>query len=366
MKKLVVAVLFGGISSEHEISRISATSVLQNLDKEHYIPVPVGITKEGVWFHFTGNIDLILNGDWEKDISSLTPCILSPNPNHHGLLLLKKNGGEPLSVDIVFPILHGKGGEDGTIQGLLDLAHLPYVGCGVAASANCMDKDIAKTILASGGVPVARWICLSAQNFAGIDQLDEQICKEFGYPVFVKPANSGSSVGISKAKNKEALRPAIYEAFREDSKVIIEETLLGAEVECAVLGNANPQTASLLGEIVPKRDFYDYHSKYLDDSTDLYIPARIPPQQAELVRKTALKAYQLLGCQGLARVDFFANPDGQSIVLNEVNTLPGFTNISMYPKLFLASGMTYPQLLNRLIQLGFDRAGTRIQVLKEG
>ena len=358
-QKTIVAVLFGGVSSEHEVSRLSVSSVLANLDREKYEAVPVGITKDGRWLRFDGEERLIADGSWEKDAPHLTPCILSPDAAHHGLLVLGEAGWEIVRVDVVFPVLHGRGGEDGTVQGLLDLAGIPYVGCGVAASANCMDKDIAKTLLAAAGIPVARWITVEAREFGGIEELDARIRKELGYPVFIKPARAGSSVGVSKASCREDLRPAMYAAFKEDGKVIVEETLTGAEVESAVLGNSDPQAAPAVGEIVPKRELYDYEGKYLDGSTDLYIPARIPDGQASLIRETAVRAYTALGCTGLSRVDFFACPDGKSVVLNELNTLPGFTSISMYPKLFLQAGMTYPQLLDRLIALALERGKDR-------
>ena len=353
--KTVVAVLFGGVSSEHEVSRLSVTSVLGNMDRQRYDVVAVGITKDGRWLCFDGDEALIAKGDWEKDTSHLAPCVLSPDTSHHGLLVQKGSSWEVVHVDIVFPVLHGKNGEDGTIQGLLEMAGIPYVGCGVAASANCMDKDIAKTILAASNVPVAKWITVPAEEFYDLDAVDAAITERLGYPVFVKPANAGSSVGVSKAADKLQLRSALYEAFKQDSKVIIEETLKGAEVECAVMGNCQPKASTVIGEIVPKRDLYDYEGKYLDGSTDLYIPARVTPEQTDLVRTLAVRAYSLLGCAGLARVDFFASADGKGVVLNELNTLPGFTSISMYPKLFMASGMTYPQIIDKLIQLGFDR-----------
>ncbi len=365
MNKTVVAVLFGGVSSEHEVSRLSVTSVLGNLDREKYSVVAVGITRDGRWLRFDGDEGLIADGRWEQDADHLTPCVLSPDVLHHGLLALGDAGWENLRVDVVFPVLHGRNGEDGTIQGLLDLAGIPYVGCGVAASANCMDKDIAKTILASAGVPVAKWITVQAEDFAGIDDLDLRIREELGYPVFIKPANAGSSVGVSKASCKDDLRPAMYAAFKEDHKVIVEETLKGAEVESAVLGNLHPKAAPAVGEIVPKRDLYDYEGKYLDGSTDLYIPARIPQAQAEALRETAVRAYRIMGCSGLARVDFFACPDGKSVVLNELNTMPGFTSISMYPKLFISSGMTYAQLLDRLIELGIRRNKSHAESLRQ-
>lgn len=264
------------------------------------------------------------------------------------------DGWQPRRVDVVFPVLHGMNGEDGTVQGLLELAQLPYVGCGVTGSANCMDKDIAKRLFAEAGIPVAGGFTVYRGEEPSPAELTAKVEAELGWPVFVKPVNLGSSVGVSRACNGEELEAAMAQALRFDRKVLVEEAIRGAEVECAVMGNHHNAVASdVLGEIVPVREMYDYEGKYLDGSTRLYIPARIPGDQTELIRKTAVAAYRALDCRGLSRVDFFALPDG-TIRLNEINTLPGFTSISMFPKLFMAGGYTYPRLLDRLIELALE------------
>ena len=351
--RLTVAVLFGGASTEHDVSQLSATSVLQQLDPEKYEILPVGITRQGSWFLYSGEISLIADGRWAQS-GALTPCLLSPDPAHHGLLVQTPEGWLPRRVDVVFPVLHGMNGEDGTVQGLLELACLPYVGCGVTGSANCMDKDIAKRLIAAAGIPVARGFTVYRGELPQPEELTARVEAQLGWPVFVKPVNLGSSVGVSRANNPAELQAALEDALRYDRKVLIEEAIIGAEVECAVMGHHRNAVASdVLGEIVPTRDLYDYEGKYLDGSTALFLPARIPQEQTELLRRTAVAAYRAMDCMGLARVDFFALPDG-SVRLNEINTLPGFTSISMFPKLFLASGYTYPRLLDHLIELALE------------
>lgn len=353
VNKLSVAVLFGGVSTEHEVSCLSVTSVLQHLDRTKYNVIPVGITKDGRWFRFDGDLALIADGKWEHS-GQITPASLTPSTDLHGIAVREENGIRVVPVDVVFPVLHGRNGEDGTVQGLLDLARIPYVGCGVMASANCMDKDVAKRLFTSVGIPVAKSFTVYRAEQPTIDALAERVEKELGWPVFVKPANAGSSVGVSRAADAAALKAALDGAFRYDRKVLVEATVIGAEVECAVMGNHDNAVASdVLGEIVPVRELYDYEGKYLDGSTELFIPARIPAEQTELLRKTALLAYRAMDCSGLSRVDFFAKPDG-SIILNEINTLPGFTNISMFPKLFMHSGMTYDEIIDRLIELALE------------
>jgi len=352
-EKLTVAVLFGGASTEHDVSRLSVSSVLRELDREKYEILPVGITRSGEWLLYSGDVSLIADGRWEQP-ELTTPCLLSPVPAHHGLMVQTPDGWQPRRVDVVFPVLHGMNGEDGTVQGLLELAQLPYVGCGVTGSANCMDKDIAKRLFAEAGIPVAGGFTVYRGEEPSPAELTARVEAELGWPVFVKPVNLGSSVGVSRACNGEELEAAMAQALRFDRKVLVEEAICGAEVECAVMGNHHNAVASdVLGEIVPVREMYDYEGKYLDGSTQLYIPARIPGDQTELIRKTAVAAYRALDCRGLSRVDFFALPDG-TIRLNEINTLPGFTSISMFPKLFMASGYTYPRLLDRLIELALE------------
>lgn len=358
MERKTAAVLFGGVSSEHEVSRLTAASVLRNIDREEWRVLPVGITKDGRWYLCREDIppEAVADGSWENE-SELRHAILSPDRGHHGLLVFGREGGwQGARVDVIFPALHGKNGEDGTLQGLAQLAGIPCVGCDAAASAVCMDKALTKIVLTAAGIPNAKWLCTEAWNRDDA-ALTARVEAELGWPVFVKPARAGSSVGVSRAEDPAALSAALDTAFAEDDKVLIEEAVRGAEVECAVLGStAHPSPSLHLGEIVPKRGLYDYEGKYLDGSTDLYIPARIPAEQAEMIRQAAAAAYRALGCRGLARVDFFATPDG-GYRLNEVNTLPGFTDISMYPKLMTDSGMTYPALLSRLLRLAMEKEG---------
>lgn len=353
MQKKTVAVIFGGVSSEHEVSRLSVTSVLQNMDDEKYEKLIIGITRTGEWYLYHGPVADIADGSWEK--KQKTPCMLSPDRSHHGFLMLRDGRYDVLRTDVIFPVLHGKNGEDGTIQGLFELSGVPYVGCGVAASANCMDKDITKRLLTAAGIPNAKWITVCREEET--EQLPAEIEAELGWPVFVKPASAGSSVGVSKAADAAALQAALKVAFEQDDKVIIEETITGSEVECAVMGRGGDAFAAReLGEVVPTRELYDYEGKYLDTSAGLHIPARIPAPQAQSIRSAAVEAYRALGCSGLARVDFFALPDG-SYLLNEINTLPGFTSISMYPKLMMTSAMTYAEIIDRLIDLALQDGG---------
>lgn len=351
--KITVAVLFGGVSSEHEVSRLSVTSVLEHLNRAKYSVMPVGITKDGRWFRYDGDPALIADGRWERT-GQITPVVLTPSPELHGFLVRDEQGWRVHPIDVVFPVLHGKNGEDGTVQGLMDLARIPYVGCGVMASANCMDKVTSKKIFIDAGIPVARSVALHRSEMDDFGAVSVRVETALGYPVFVKPANAGSSVGVSKAVDSASLKAALEEAFRHDRKVLIEEAIVGAEVECGVMGNyENAEASSVLGEIVPVRDLYDYDGKYIDGSTELFIPARIPEAQTALLRETAVRAYRAMDCAGLARVDFFARPDG-SIILNEINTMPGFTNISMFPKLFMQSGYDYSGILDRLISLAME------------
>ena len=355
MTRSTVAVLFGGVSSEHEVSRRTAASVLENIDRERWDPLAIGITREGRWFLCPEGLSpaSVADGSWEQD-PGLRPAILSPDREHHGLWLFDGRAGWwRTRIDVIFPALHGKNGEDGAIQGLAQLAGIPLVGCGVAASALCMDKDLTKTLLTARGIPNARWLTVTREA-RDDEALAGTIGKELGWPVFVKPASDGSSVGVSRVQGPKDLSAALDTAFQSGRKVLIEEAVTGAEVECAVMGNhTGVETSSVLGEIVPKRALYDYEGKYLDGSTDLYLPARLPQEQSEAIKQAAIAAYRALECTGLARVDFFALADG-SYCLNEVNTLPGFTSISMWPKLMMASGMTYPELITRLITLALE------------
>ncbi len=346
MKKLQIAVLFGGVSTEHRVSCTSATTIIKSLDTTKYQVLPVGITEEGQMLYFEGDIDTLADGSWQQ--GPVTPCNLSTNRTCRGLLL---DHGATLGIDCVIPVLHGKNGEDGTIQGLLQLANIPFVGCDTISSANCMDKELTHIILAHAGIPMANWVSVTATL-----STEEQVARvenALPYPVFVKPANAGSSFGVSKADDRAALLTALTLAFSHDRKVIVEEMLVGKEVECAVLGSLTPE-ASTIGEIEPAGEFYDFDAKYVNPASLLHIPARLPIDTIETLRKTAIQAYLAMGCGGLSRVDFFATEDGR-FWLNEINTFPGFTSISMYPKLWEASGVSIATLLDRLIADGMER-----------
>lgn len=354
-EKLRLAVIFGGQSSEHEVSLMSATSILQNLDPEKYDVTMVGITKAGKWLLYTGPVEDLTTGAWER--GPVTPAFLSPDPTVHGLVALRDTGAQVIPLDVIFPALHGKNGEDGTIQGLFQLSGIPYVGCDTLSSAVCMDKAVTHSLLNTAGIEQAHYLWFYADRFdVAPDTIKNKIQARLDFPVFVKPANAGSSVGVSKVERFEDLDEAIRVAAREDAKIVVEEGIRGQEVECAVLGNREAQ-ASIVGEIGASAQFYDYDDKYVNGTSQLYIPARIPEEVSEKIRATAVRAYRLLGCSGLARVDFFVTEDDHKVVLNEINTLPGFTSISMYPKLWMAMGLSYGELLDRLIDLAFQKAG---------
>jgi len=341
-----VCVVCGGQSHEHEISLISAYSVLCNIDRNKYDVHTIIIDENGNLFH-SKQLAELKNGGW-KSLSDLAPCIISQGSAFKGLLVKTKTGYDEVKVDVFFPVLHGENGEDGVIQGLFKMSGVPYVGNGVLASATCMDKEMTHMRLDAAGIKTASYI-VARSDADTVSNLDAEIEKTLGYPVFVKPANAGSSVGVGKAKNKKELESVLKTAFEVDSKVLIEECIVGLEVECAVLGNENPVAAQYIGQIAPTAEFYDFDAKYTDASTQLYIPAKVSDSVASLVRSEAIRAYKTMGCEGLSRIDFFALSDG-SIVLNEINNLPGFTSISMYPKLFEASGTPYSQLIDKLIE----------------
>ena len=353
--KLSLAVIFGGVSSEHEVSRMSVTSILENLSNERYEVHMVGITKEGRWLLYTGPVEDILSGAWEQ--GPVTPAFLSPDPSVHGLVALRDGKAETIHVDVIFPALHGKNGEDGTIQGLFQLSGIPYVGCDTESSAICMDKAVTHSLLSSADIEQAHYLWFYADRFdAAPDTIKNKIQARLDFPVFVKPSNAGSSVGVSKVERPEDLDQAIRKAAREDKKVVVEEGITGQEVEVAVLGNRDCD-ASIVGEIGASAQFYDYDDKYINGTSQLYIPAHIPQEVSEKIRQTAVRAYRLLGCSGLARVDFFVTAGDNRVILNEINTLPGFTSISMYPKLWMAMGLSYRELLDKLIELALQRAG---------
>jgi len=384
MKKLRVGILFGGRSGEHEISLLSAASVFKAIDKNKCEVVPIGITKEGRWVT-SGDAERLLSGQplhEERHMRAGDPeataqaavlqngeaIVVPPEPHTPGSSLrpfqtdamTRRASDRAINVDIIFPVLHGTFGEDGTVQGLLELADLAYVGAGVLGSAAGMDKDIMKSLFRAAGLPIVKHVAVLRSDWEEkpkkVQKLVENMLK---YPVFVKPANLGSSVGISKARDRKELSPALDEAARYDRKIVIEEGVGGKknkarEIECAVLGNDNPK-ASVAGEIVPSAEFYDYAAKYVDEGSQLIIPAKLSKAESKKVQELAVAAFRAVDCSGLARVDFLMDPKSRKIYLNEINTMPGFTSISMYPKLWAASGVTYPELIEQLIQLGLER-----------
>ena len=353
MKKLSVCILFGGVSPEHEVSLRSAESVLNNIDKNKYNVFPVGITKEGDWILYAGkDYSLLPSGEW-KNFPGNRRAAISP-VRGQGLLSFEGDCVVRERIDVVFPVLHGENGEDGTVQGLLRLAGIPFVGPHVAASAVAMDKTLTKLVADQAGIPQADWELVRRGDVeAHMEQKLNLLEQRFSYPMFVKPAGTGSSVGVSKAADRAALENALLEASAYDEKVLVEEFIRGREIEVAVMGNDSP-VASICGEIDSGAEFYDYDAKYITDTSVAYVPARIPEDVQERVREAAVKVYRAIGCRGLSRVDFFVTYEGNRVVFNEINTIPGFTSISMYPKLFAASGIPYPELIDSLLALALE------------
>ncbi len=385
MEKIRVGILFGGRSGEHEVSLLSAASVLNAIDKEKYEVVPIGITKDGRWLTAQHAEDLLGGklvleprnlraGDPETTSPAAVlargeAVVVPPEPAHRqtGLVpfqtdagLMRRAADRAINVDVIFPVLHGTFGEDGTIQGLLELADIPYVGAGVLGSAAGMDKDIMKSLFIAAGIPIVKHVTILRGAWQKDPKKVQKLVEsKLVYPVFVKPANLGSSVGISKAHNRKELGPAMEEAAKFDRKIVIEQGVGGKkdkarEIECSVLGNDEP-AASVPGEIVPGKEFYDYTAKYVDEGSKLIIPAKLTKAEMKKVQELAIAAFRAVDCSGLARVDFLMDPKTRKIFLNEINTMPGFTAISMYPKLWAASGLAYADLIDRLIQLGIER-----------
>ena len=353
MKKLNVCVLFGGISPEHEVSLRSAESVLNNLSPEKYNVFPVGISMDGDWILYGGtDYSMLPTGQWREHPENRKAAI-SPIRGQ-GLLCFEGDCVVREMIDVVFPVLHGENGEDGSMQGLLQMAGIPYVGPHIAESAVAMDKTLTKLVMDNAGIPQAAWQLVRSRELAGhMDSIIASVEARFSYPVFVKPAGTGSSVGVSKADNRDSLATALTYAGKYGEKILVEEFIHGREIEVAVMGNESP-VASVCGEIDSGAEFYDYDAKYVTDTSVAYIPARISEETEEQVRELAVKAYNAVGCQGLSRVDFFVTYEDERIVFNEINTLPGFTSISMYPKLFAASGVPYDQLIDELLRLAME------------
>src|SRR3979411_2574576 len=393
MAKLRVGILFGGRSGEHEVSLLSAASVVNAIDKTKYEVVPIGITKDGRWLP-AEHAERLLKGKGEeqadKSVRSTQPTqlragdpeatpgaavlatgesvIVPPEPARRDAGLapfqtdanLRRASDRAINVDVIFPVLHGTFGEDGTIQGLLELADIAYVGAGVLGSSAGMDKDIMKSLFRAARLPIVKHVTVLRSQFAREPKKVQKLIEsKLKYPVFVKPANLGSSVGISKAHDRKELGPAIEEAAKYDRKIVSEQGVgdkkhKARELECAVLGNDEPG-ASIVGEIVPAAEFYDYNAKYIDEGSQPVIPAKISKKQMKEVQEMAIKAFQAVDCSGLARVDFLMDPKSGKLYLNEINTMPGFTSISMYPKMWAASGIEYPKLIDKLIQLALER-----------
>ena len=354
MHKLKVGVIFGGVSSEHNVSKVSGTSVIKNLDKGKYEILPIYIDEQGNWNTYEKNINEIKILDIDSNIEN----DIKPISNIETTLK---------SLDVVFPVLHGLGGEDGSIQGLFELLNIPYVGCGILASSIGMDKAYTKIIFEKAGIKQAKYEYIRSfkdkyiyvdeefnEEILSLNEVTQKINSNLSYPMFIKPSNSGSSVGINKANNIEELKTAIEHAAKFDKKILIEQGLIGKEVECAVLGNEEVE-ASCVGEIKPAEDFYTFDAKYKNQESKVLIPAELPKEMSEEIRELAVKAFKSIDGKGLSRVDFFANVETNEIYINEINTLPGFTTISMYPKLFEQVGIPYAKLLDKLIKLALEK-----------
>lgn len=348
-----IAVIFGGQSSEHEVSRFSAESVIRNINTDKFDVAMIGITREGRWLAYDGPVGLIGTGEWQA---------LAESRQKTGQALLTAGTAiaeaekDNKKIDVIFPVLHGINGEDGTIQGLFEMAGIPYVGCGVLSSALCMDKAYAKQIFEKEGLRQGKYLVYSRKKVEqGMDDIISEVERTLTYPCFVKPSNAGSSVGVTKAHDRGELVPALHLAAKYDRRILVEEFIDGREAECAVLGNDNP-IASTVGEVVPCNEFYDYEAKYLSgDKSEIIIPAKFPGDVIEKIRDYSLRAFRALDCSGLARVDFFVRKDNNEVYINEINTMPGFTPISMYSKLWAASGIPYAELIERLVELALER-----------
>ncbi len=338
MPKLKLAIVFGGKSTEHEISLLSVRSILKNINRDKYDISLLHIDINGNWF-------------LKEGLSGENTLSITLSPGNKGAKIVAAASGELLrEIDVVFPVLHGVFGEDGTIQGYLKMMNVAFVGCGVMASSACMDKDMTKRILRDANIGITPYALATPEEKPSFEDLE----RDLGVPLFIKPANLGSSVGVFKVNNADEYNEKLEEALTYDSKILIERTIEGKEVECAVLGNQKPK-ASLPGEIIMNTDFYDFESKYVDkDASSTLVPADISEEHIELVRQTAVKAYKAMGCEGLSRVDFFVTNEGD-VLINEINTIPGFTNISMYPKMWEATGIPYSELIDILIELGVER-----------
>ncbi len=351
-----IGLLFGGMSSEHDVSLCSAASVYEALDKKKYEVIAIGIDRDGTW-HVQDKAEIIKDKDFGRifKLKKTGKWLINHFKDNNRLVIYNIDNGKKVEVDFVLPIIHGTNCEDGRLQGLLELANVPYAGADLLGSAIAMDKDVAKRLMKHSGIPVVPWQTINYDNWkSDPEKIIDKITADFSFPLFVKPNATGSSIGIKKVKEKDKLREAIEYALLFDNKVLVEKGIDCFEIECSVLGNLKAE-ASITGQVIPKHEFYSYEAKYIDpDGADLIIPANIDNRIAESIRKTALDAYGILCCSGMARVDFFLEKGTNTFYLNEINTLPGFTSISMYPKLWAQTGLSYSELLDRLIGLGFE------------
>lgn len=352
MKKKTIAVVFGGQSSEHEISCISASTVIDHINTEHYDILLIGITKEGHWLLVNSSADL-KSGEW---VHSDTEAVISPDGTKKCVMITKNKKTTEQPVDLVFPTLHGLYGEDGTIQGVLELAHIPYVGCGVLASAAAMDKLTTKIIADSLGIRQAEYVAVLRSQLNDLKAVAERVEKKLAYPVFVKPSNAGSSRGVSKAADRDELFAALKEAGRHDRRILVEEMIIGREVECAVLGSSDVR-ASGVGEIIAAADFYDYDAKYNNEASATIMDPDIPAAAVKAIREASVQIFKAIDGYGLSRVDFFVEKDTNEVIFNEINTFPGFTSISMYSMLWEHKGISKATLIEKLIQTAFARSG---------
>jgi len=349
--KIKICVIFGGNSSEHEISLISARNVINNLDKEKYEIYKIGITKGGQWYLYEGDTTKIESGEWEK--TNVHKAIISPDAGDKCILLFKGHDVSKIKIDVVFLALHGRNGEDGTIQGLLELAGIPYAGPKVLSSAICMDKAFTKLVLKANNIPQADWLVFKICDLEFPSKIIEKVNEKFTYPVFVKPCNGGSSFGATKVKSQEELINAVQSALEFDDKALVEEFINAREIECAVIGNDTPNV-SLFGEVITNSEFYDFDTKYVNNNSYVQIPADIKKEQSKIMTDLAQRAYTALECKGFTRVDFFIDKSTGRIMLNELNTIPGFTDISMFHMLWQKNGVPLNELLNKIIALAME------------
>lgn len=350
MKRKNILIFFGGCSSEYGVSLSSAAGVLMNLDQTRYQPVTVGITEKGQWFHYSGPVEKLLNNSWQNR-EDCVPAVLSPNRGEGSLLLLRADGIEKIHIDAALPVLHGRNGEDGTLQGLIELAGIPLAGCGTLSSALCMDKDRAHRLVAAAGISVPESMALD-ERFSDTDDMlsrAQQFTRDVGFPVFVKPVKAGSSYGVSRVNDVGELEAALLLAFRYDNQILLEEAVDGFEVGCAVLGDAELITGEV-DEIELAGGFFDFTEKYTLKTSAIHVPARISPEKAAEIKETAKRIYRILGCSGFARVDMFLTRKG-NVVFNEVNTIPGFTENSRYPGMMKAAGISFREVLTKILEL---------------